>query len=137
MQDPLIVILEMASGILVDVEVFINGSYGYDIRGEIVGESGTASLSASPAGAVTVRAGGQRAGHVPATWRERFSQAFDTEFAGWLQAVATAGPDGPDSWDGFAATTVAESCLAALHSGQRTEVPMPPRPAFYSSGGPA
>jgi myo-inositol 2-dehydrogenase/D-chiro-inositol 1-dehydrogenase len=136
-QDPLIVVLEMASGILVDVEVFINGSYGYDIRGEIVGESGTASLAGSAAGDVTVRSGGRRAGHVPAGWRERFSQAFDTELTGWLQTVATGEPDGPGSWDGFAATAVAETCVAALHSGQRTEVPMPPRPDFYASGVPA
>ena len=38
LHDPLIVLLEMASGVLVDVEVFVNATYGYDIRGEIVGE---------------------------------------------------------------------------------------------------
>ena len=134
-QDPLIVVLEMASGILVDVEVFVNAGYGYDIRGEVVGESGTASLASSPAGDVTVRAGGQRGGHVPADWRERFGRTFDTEFAGWLQAVAAgeaADPAGPGSWDGYAATAVAESCVAALHSGQRCVVPMSARPEFYA-----
>ena len=45
LHDPLIVLLEMASGILVDVEVFVNARYGYDIRGEIVGERGTVSLA--------------------------------------------------------------------------------------------
>jgi myo-inositol 2-dehydrogenase / D-chiro-inositol 1-dehydrogenase len=37
----------MASGVLVDVEVFVNATYGYDIRGEIVGERGTVALAES------------------------------------------------------------------------------------------
>src|SRR5438034_1332844 len=45
LHDPLIVLLEMASGVLVDVEVFVNATYGYDIRGEIVGERGTVALA--------------------------------------------------------------------------------------------
>ena len=44
LHDPLIVLLETASGILVDVEVFVNATYGYDIRGEVVGEHGTVAL---------------------------------------------------------------------------------------------
>jgi myo-inositol 2-dehydrogenase / D-chiro-inositol 1-dehydrogenase len=75
---------------------------------------------------------GQAAGRVAADWQERFSRAFDAEFADWLQAVATGAPAGPASWDGYAATAVAESCLAALHSGRRTVVSMPPRPDFYA-----
>src|SRR5215471_1865909 len=43
LHDPLIIVLELANGVLVDDEVFVNAGYGYDIRGEIVGESGTAA----------------------------------------------------------------------------------------------
>ena len=35
----------MASGVLVDVEIFVNIRYGYDIRGEVVGENGTVALA--------------------------------------------------------------------------------------------
>ena len=41
LRDPLFVLFEMASGAIVDVEVSVNIAYGYDIRGEIVGETGT------------------------------------------------------------------------------------------------
>ena len=58
LHDPLIVLLEMASGVLVDVEVFVNATYGYDIRGEIVGETGTVALA--DAGGATVTSGGRR-----------------------------------------------------------------------------
>jgi predicted dehydrogenase len=37
LQDPLLLVLEMASGALVDVETAVNTGYGYDIRGEISG----------------------------------------------------------------------------------------------------
>ena len=45
MQDPLILVLEMASGALVDDELFLNAQYGYDVRGEVVGETGTVALA--------------------------------------------------------------------------------------------
>src|SRR6266545_4878277 len=45
LQDPLVIILEMAGGALVDVEVSVNIAYGYDIRCEVVGETGTVALS--------------------------------------------------------------------------------------------
>ena len=47
LQDPLFLLLEMASGALVDVEISVNIRYGYDIRGEVVGEDGTAALGES------------------------------------------------------------------------------------------
>src|SRR6266571_3152907 len=86
LHDPLIVLLEMASGVLVDVEVFVNATYGYDIRGEIVGEIGTVALA--DGADVTVKAGGGRSGRVPADWRDRFGRSFDAELQDWLKAAA-------------------------------------------------
>jgi myo-inositol 2-dehydrogenase/D-chiro-inositol 1-dehydrogenase len=131
LHDPLIVLLEMADGVLVDVEVFVNAGYGYDIRGEIVGESGTVAL-AEAAGEVTVKAGGVRRGRVPGDWRDRFAAAFDAELQDWLNAVAAGTSTGPGSWDGYAAAAVTGSCLEALRSGQRTPVTLAERPDFYA-----
>ncbi len=128
--DPLIVLLETASGVLVDDEVFVNAGYGYDVRGEIVGESGTVALADAPG--VTFTAAGYRSGRVPADWRERFIRAYDTELQDWLEAAAEGTSTGPTSWDGYAAAAVTDSCLQALRSGQRTTVQMPDRPDFYA-----
>ena len=49
LQDPQIILLEMRSGICVDVEVYVNCAYGYDIRCEIVGETGTVHRTRPPA----------------------------------------------------------------------------------------
>src|ERR1035437_3436875 len=59
LHDPLIVQLEMASGVLVDDEVFVNAGYGYDVRGEVVCESGTVALA--DVGEGTLSASGGRA----------------------------------------------------------------------------
>jgi myo-inositol 2-dehydrogenase / D-chiro-inositol 1-dehydrogenase len=131
LHDPLIVLLEMASGVLVDVEVFVNARYGYDIRGEIVGETGTAAL-AEAAGEVTVKAGGGRSSRVPADWRDRFARAFDAELQDWLRAVAAGTCTGPSAWDGYAAAAVTDGCLEALRSGRRTAITVAERPEFYA-----
>jgi myo-inositol 2-dehydrogenase / D-chiro-inositol 1-dehydrogenase len=131
LHDPLIVLLEMANGVLVDVELFVSAAYGYDIRGEIVGESGTVAL-AEAGGEVTLKSGGARSSRVPADWRERFAAAFDAELQDWLNAVAAGTSTGPGSWDGYAAAAVTDSCLEALRSGQRTPVTLRDRPEFYA-----
>jgi myo-inositol 2-dehydrogenase/D-chiro-inositol 1-dehydrogenase len=130
LHDPLIVLLEMASGVLVDVELSVNIGYGYDIRGEVVGESGTAAL-AETADAL-VKRDGLRSGRVPADWRERFIRAYDVELQDWLDAVAAGGFTGPSAWDGYAAAVVADSCLEALQTGTRTTVSLRERPDFYN-----
>jgi len=129
LQDPLILHLEMANGVLVDVEATINVAYGYDIRGEILGETGTVELAESNT-VVVKREGGYR-GRVPADWRERFVRAYDVEFQEWINAVAAGTSTGPSSWDGYAATVVTDAGIAALESGGRTEVSMREQPELY------
>jgi myo-inositol 2-dehydrogenase/D-chiro-inositol 1-dehydrogenase len=133
LHDPLLLLLEMASGVLIDIEVFVNATYGYDIRGEIVGESGTVSLA--DGGSAVVKQGGRRSDSVPADWRERFGATFDAEFQDWLRAAAAGTAAGPGSWDGYAATVIAESCHQALHTGDRIEIALPQRPGFYATAG--
>ncbi len=127
--DPLLVLLEMSSGVLVDVEASVNAGYAYDIRGEVVCEDGTVALSEA-AGAVVKRAGGY-GGRVPSTWQERFARAFDTEFQAWIDAVAAGGTTGPSVWDGYAATVTCEAGLAALQSGAREPVVLREKPDLY------
>jgi myo-inositol 2-dehydrogenase / D-chiro-inositol 1-dehydrogenase len=130
LQDPLILLLETEGGTIVDVEVSVNIRYGYDIRGEVVGENGTAALGdASP---VVVRAAGNVSQAVPVDWRERFLRAYDTELQEWADGVAAGQPpSGPSAWDGYAAAAVAEAALEALHSGARTQVKLVDRPGLY------
>lgn len=130
LQDPLLIILEMAGGAIVDVETSVNIRYGYDIRGEVVGENGTAALG--DPGPVVVRESGHRATPVPADWRSRFAQAYDAELQEWIDAVSSGTvPAGPTAWDGYAAAVVSDAAVGALRGGGRVEVAMMERPALY------
>jgi myo-inositol 2-dehydrogenase/D-chiro-inositol 1-dehydrogenase len=115
---------------MVDVEVFGTLPYGYDIRCEVVREFGTAALGdGSP---VVLRKDGLRSDHVPDDFRERFGRAYETELQEWVDSVAGGEVTGPGAWDGYAATAVAESCVAALQTGERVPVQLRKRPSFYS-----
>jgi myo-inositol 2-dehydrogenase/D-chiro-inositol 1-dehydrogenase len=127
--DPLLILFETASGAVVDVEASINIQYGYDIRGEVVGERGTVQLAESTR--VVVKREGRYGGRIPDDWRERFIRAYDTEFQEWINAVAAGRSTGPSSWDGYAATVVCDAALEALHGGERVEVSLRGQPEFY------
>jgi myo-inositol 2-dehydrogenase/D-chiro-inositol 1-dehydrogenase len=130
LQDPLLMILDTASGVLVNVETSVNIRYGYDIRGEVVGEDGTAALAdQSP---VVLRRGGAVSGEVPQDWRVRFTTAYDNELQDWIDAVSAGkGATGPSSWDGYAAQAVCDAGLQALHSGVWAAVKLIDKPAIY------
>ena len=128
--DPLMLLVEMAGGVLVDVEVLANARFGYDIRGEVVCEDGTVRLSESEG--VLIKHSGSWSGLVPVDWRERFAGAFDTEFRAWLDAIeAGTEPTGPTAWDGYAATAACLAGLDALRTGARTAVHLRQRPDLY------
>lgn len=130
LDDPLLLLLEMSNGVLVDVEVLLNASFGYDIRGEVICEDGTVALSSSP-GAI-VQSHGRISGPVPSDWPERFASAFDAEFRAWLASVSAGSPPtGPSAWDGYAATVVCDAGLAALRSGVSEPVVLRPKPSVY------
>jgi myo-inositol 2-dehydrogenase/D-chiro-inositol 1-dehydrogenase len=133
-RDPQLLLLETADGALVDVEVFVNARYGYDIRCEVVGESGTLALAA-PA-AVEVRREGHDGHEVDDDFRGRFADAYREQLQAWVHALADdGGPDGPTAWDGYAAAAVADACLESLASGRRAEVRLAARPALYGASG--
>ncbi len=133
LQDPLLMLLETESGVLVDVETSVNIRYGYDIRGEVVGEDGTVML-ADP-GHVLVRRAGTVSGHVPVDWRERFLLAYDTELQEWVNGIAAGSEaSGPSAWDGYAAAVVSDAGVEALRSGTRVTVDLGDKPDLYKEG---
>ena len=131
LQDPLLMILETESGVLVNVETSVNIRYGYDIRGEVVGEDGTAALADT--GQVVLRRANSVGVAVPEDWRERFIAAYDVEFQEWInEVVAGAALTGPSAWDGYAAQVVCDAGVKALYSGERVEIELGDKPALYS-----
>jgi myo-inositol 2-dehydrogenase/D-chiro-inositol 1-dehydrogenase len=128
-RDPQLVLLETASGVVVEVESFLNCRYGYEVRCEVVGSAGTVSLDTPVTGAVTTA--GRRSVPIPPDWRVRFADAYRQELQDWVDGLTAGRVGGPSSWDGYAAAAGAEACVASLHTGARTEVELAPRPALY------
>jgi myo-inositol 2-dehydrogenase/D-chiro-inositol 1-dehydrogenase len=114
LQDPQLLILELASGTIVDVEVFVNAGYGYDVRCELVGSLGRATAS----------------GPVAPDWRERFAAAYRHELQDWVDGVPAGDARGATAWDGYAAAAVAQAGVAAL-DGNRTPVELAAKPQLY------
>ncbi|MFD2417753.1 Gfo/Idh/MocA family oxidoreductase [Amycolatopsis pigmentata] len=129
LQDPQFMLFETASGVRVDLEVFVNCQYGYDIRCEVVGEMGTVELP-HPAD-VWVRSGARLRTPVLQDWSERFAAAFDDELIEWVASVREGRASGPDSWDGYAVAAVTDAAAESLGSGEVLPVLLDKRPAFY------
>lgn len=130
LRDPQIVILQMTGGEVVTVESFVNCQYGYDVRCEIVGATGTVSLD-NPRTTVVIGAA-QRSERVPKDWRDRFGTAYLNELQSWVTGLAAGRVEGASTWDGYAATAVAEAAVASYAKGERIQVALVDKPALYT-----
>ncbi|WP_017349676.1 Gfo/Idh/MocA family oxidoreductase [Pantoea sp. A4] len=129
LKDPQIVLFETQKGVRIDVEIFVNCVYGYDIQCEVVGELGIARLPEPSA--VQTRKAAQLATPILTDWKDRFIGAYDVELQAFINDVKADALTGPSAWDGFAASVAADACLKAQVSGAIEAIEMPPRPAFY------
>ena len=129
--DPQIVLLETVGGIRIDVEVFVNCRYGYDIQCEVVGETGIARLP-DPA-AVPLKSAAMYSIPILTDWKQRFMAAYDVELQAFIDGVRGQRLTGPSAWDGHAAAVAADACVLAQSSGAVERMAAAPRPAFYQS----
>ncbi|WP_369241419.1 Gfo/Idh/MocA family protein [Streptomyces sp. R21] len=127
--DPQFVLFETSGGALVDVEVFVNSGFGYQVRCEAVCESGTARIGDEHTMVVT-RSGGA-CEEVAQDYLVRFADAYDREVQTWVDATREGRVTGPGAWDGYAASAVAEAGVRALETGGRVAVDLAPRPDLY------
>lgn len=130
LQDPLVFIMTTESGVRIDDEIFVNCQYGYDIRCEVVGETGVLSLADQ--NLITRRDAHGRNNKITGDHNERFWGAFVTEVQEWINAAAAGGATGSNAWDGYAAACVCDAGVKALTAGGEVEVEMIDKPAFYN-----
>lgn len=95
--DPQLVLFETEGGAVVDVEVFVNCGFGYEVRCEAVCEAGSARIGAAHTMMVTA-AGGARE-EVPQDYLVRFADAYDREVQSWVDATRRGLVTGPGTWD--------------------------------------
>ena len=130
LRDPQVVVLETKKGVLIDVEIFVNCHYGYDIQCEVVGEDGTARLPEPMA--IDMRLGAKRQSRILTDWKDRFVASYDVELQDFIKAASGGGATGPSAWDGYAAALTSDACVQAQESaGQAVAIELPARPALY------
>jgi myo-inositol 2-dehydrogenase/D-chiro-inositol 1-dehydrogenase len=130
LKDPQIVLLETAKGIRIDVEVFVNCQYGYDIQCQVVGEKGLACLP-EPA-SVLMRKDAKLQSAILTDWKDRFIDSYDVELQDFIDAAAQGLASGPTSWDGYVAAISSDACVSAQEApGTIVPITLPARPTLY------
>lgn len=130
LREPILVLMELENGVLVDVEMNVSVQFGYQVATEAVFEKGLARIG-QPAGLQTWRDGRFAvAEHV--SFVTRFAAAYDAQIQRWVDAVHDGTlVDGPNAWDGYRVALACEAGVKALGGGV-VAVEAPERPAFYA-----
>ena len=132
--DPMIVVFETASGRLVTDEIYVRTRVAYEVRTEVVGETGSAMIGLDT-NLVRTSADGRRGGTITPGFVERFGQAYDTELQRWVAAARRGTIDGPGAWDGYAAVAVCEAGVQAVRTGEKVPVVLQPKPGLSTGPG--
>jgi myo-inositol 2-dehydrogenase/D-chiro-inositol 1-dehydrogenase len=132
-KDPQLVFLTTTSGVIVEVESFVNAQFGYEVACEVVASEGTVRLG--DGGYLTSSTKGQHGTAVPEQWLGRFGEAYRLEMQAWIDSIREAKggsiTSGPSAWDGYAATAVAGACISAQASGECVPISLVDRPGLY------
>jgi myo-inositol 2-dehydrogenase/D-chiro-inositol 1-dehydrogenase len=130
LRDPQFIVFETDGGAVVDVEIFVNCGFGYQVQAEVVCERGTARVG--DAHALVAQTAGHWGGTIAQDYLERFADAYDHEVQAWVDATRRDEVTGPSAWDGYAVAAVSAAGVRALAKGGRVPVELAERPALYA-----
>jgi len=116
--------LTFRSGAIGNVEASRTGTYGYDIRTEVVGTRGALYVGAvEDSSVVTASAQGFRRRAV-AGFAERFGEAYAAEIGAFLECVASQKEPACGIRDGVASLEIALAARASLGTGRSVTLPL-------------
>jgi len=127
--DPQHVLIETESGVLADVEIFVNAKFGYEVATEAAFEEAIVNIGRD--GGPYVRRSGAWGGQVTPSFIERFGAAYDVEVQAWVDAAASGELGGPSAWDGYATAACCEAGVEAQKSGEKVAVVLNEKPELY------
>lgn len=130
LRDPQLMLLRTRSGVCINLEVYVNCRFGYDIQCEVVCENGVLRLPEPPN--LLVRADAKRYTALETDWVYRFIDAYDVELRGWLCDLEQGHLCGPSAWDGYRAAVTADALMRAQKSGAIESVAVEEPPKIYA-----
>ena len=122
--DPMLVVFETESGRIVTDEIFVHSGVAYEVRTEVVGETGSAIIGLDQNLQVK-GTDGRWGGQISPGFVQRFQQAYDIELQRWVDAAVRGTIDGPGAWDGYAAVAVCAAGVKAVRTGRKEYVQLP------------
>lgn len=128
--DPQLVTIQTTSGLLANVEIFVNAQLGYQVLTQAVFEEGVVKIG--EAAQSTVISSATSGSAIDRTFHTRFVDAYDTEIQQWIDSVKAETPTGPSAWDGYATAAVCGAGVEAQQNGSLAEVTMTTKPVLYS-----
>lgn len=130
LKEPILVIMELENGVLVDVEMNVNVQFGYQVATEAVFEKGLTRIG-QPSG-LQRWTEGQFIVNEHTDFTTRFAAAYDRQIQSWVDAVHDGSlVAGPTAWDGYLVALSCEAGVKALDGGV-IPVESEPRPEFYA-----
>jgi myo-inositol 2-dehydrogenase/D-chiro-inositol 1-dehydrogenase len=127
--DPQHVLIETGSGVLADVEIYVNAKFGYQVATQASFEDGIVTIGGD--GGPYIRTAGSWGGTVTPGFAERFSAAYDIEVQAWADAALRGEIGGPSSWDGYATAACCEAGVEAQKTGRKVAVTLNAKPGLY------
>ncbi|MCU1433908.1 MAG: iolG [Pseudarthrobacter sp.] len=128
--DPQHVLLETESGVLADVEIYVNAKFGYQVATQASFEDGIVSIGGDSG--PYIQSAGKWGGNVTPGFEDRFGAAYDVEVQAWVDAALRGEIGGPTAWDGYATAACCEAGVEAQKSGETVKVQLNAKPALYS-----
>lgn len=135
LQEPILALLELDNGVLVDVEMNVSVQFGYQVTTEAVFQRGVARIG-QPAGLQLWQDGTFRVSEHQ-SFTTRFKEAFDAEVQSWVSNARRGEIGGPSAWDGYKAAVACAAGVRALTASDPVALELPETPAFYAGAVPA
>ncbi|HTD64341.1 MAG TPA: Gfo/Idh/MocA family oxidoreductase [Verrucomicrobiae bacterium] len=114
--------VRFARGALAEIETYWGALYGYDVRSEIVCETGTAVIGQEQRSGVDVYTAGGAKRRLFGGFLERFAEAYRAELADFVDGALERRPPAVTGRDGRAAVAAALAGVASFESGRPADV---------------
>ena len=130
LHDPQLLIFQTKSGVTIDLEIFVNCRFGYDIKCDVVFE--TAEVGMTDPAYTKIKAAEKNYTPISPDWQTRFLDAYDYEFKLWVDSIKNDKLVGPTAWDGYVAAITMMACHESRESGEKVMIEIDEQPALYT-----
>jgi myo-inositol 2-dehydrogenase/D-chiro-inositol 1-dehydrogenase len=131
LREPILVLIELQNGVLVDVEMNVSARFGYQVAVEAVFQTGIARIGQPSGMQRWSDANFSIAEHT--TYTTRFARAYDAQVQAWVDAVRDGTlVAGPNAWDGYLTALACAAGVLALSQEGPVPVSSAARPEFYA-----